>query len=156
MSHDTSACSRRSVAASGRPRERQRGNVTPLPSGSLRVRVYAGQDPVTEKAFYLTATVPPGPKQAQEARNQDPIPESGGRRADPRTRANVGQLIEKYFEVVDVDVQTLRGYRSKYENHIKPLLAKTPRRSYALGTGKFGPLTDTDPEELHERFRGQV
>jgi mRNA interferase RelE/StbE len=55
------------MAASGKPRERRRGNITPLPSGALRVRVYAGQDPVTKKPFYLTATVPPGPRQAQEA-----------------------------------------------------------------------------------------
>jgi hypothetical protein len=29
--------------------------------------VYAGQGPVTKKPFYLTSTVPLGPRQAQEA-----------------------------------------------------------------------------------------
>jgi hypothetical protein len=37
------------------------------PLRALRVWVYAGQGPVTKKSFYLTATVPPGPRQAQEA-----------------------------------------------------------------------------------------
>lgn len=76
------------------------------------MRVYAGQDPVTKKPFYLQETVPPGPRQAQEAeklktRFLNQVDE--GR--NPKTRANVGQLIVKYFEVVDVDVLTLRGYR---------------------------------------------
>lgn len=68
--------------------------------------------PRYEEPFYLTATVPPGPRQAQEAekiktRFLNQVDE--GR--NPKTRANVGQLIVKYFEVVDVDVLTLRGYR---------------------------------------------
>ena len=125
------------MAASGKPRKRQRGNITPLPSGALRVRVYAGQDPVTKKNFYLQETVPPGPRQAQEAeklktRFLNQVDE--GR--NPKTRANVDQLIEKYFEVVDVDVQTLRGYRSKYKNHIRPLLGTTPLSKLGqIGTG---------------------
>jgi integrase len=125
------------MAASGKPRERQRGNITPLPSGALRVRVYAGQDPVTKKPFYLQETVPSGPRQAQEAeklktRFLNQVDE--GR--NPKTRANVGQLIVKYFEVVDVDVLTLRGYRSKYKNHIKPLLDTTPLSKLGqIGTG---------------------
>ena len=45
---------------------------------------------------------------------------------NPKTRATVSQLIERYFEVIDVDVQTMRGYRSKYDNHIAPLLGSVP------------------------------
>jgi hypothetical protein len=41
---------------------------------------------------------------------------------NPKTSATVDQLIAKYFDVIDVDTQTMRGYKSKYENHIKPLL----------------------------------
>lgn len=51
----------------GSPRSRSRGNVTVLPSGSLRVRVYAGKDPLTGRANYLTESVKPGPKAAAEA-----------------------------------------------------------------------------------------
>jgi integrase len=42
-------------------RKRTRGEVEELPSGSLRIRVYAGIDPVTRKRHYLTETIPPGP-----------------------------------------------------------------------------------------------
>jgi len=41
--------------------KRQRGEIETLPSGSLRVRVYAGIDPVTKKKHYLTETVQAGP-----------------------------------------------------------------------------------------------
>jgi hypothetical protein len=47
-------------------KKRQPGNDETLPSGSIRVRVYAGIDPVTNVARYLRATVPPGPDQKRE------------------------------------------------------------------------------------------
>ena len=38
-----------------------------LPSGSLRVQVYAGIDPMTGKKIRLTETIPPGPRAAADA-----------------------------------------------------------------------------------------
>jgi LacI family xylobiose transport system transcriptional regulator len=52
-------------------RRQTRGEVERLPSGSLRVRVYAGLDPDTGKRRYLTETVPAGPgaeRKAEEVR----------------------------------------------------------------------------------------
>ena len=49
------------------PRKRTRGEIVKLPSGSLRVKVYAGIDPVTKKRYYLDEVVPAGPKAAAEA-----------------------------------------------------------------------------------------
>ncbi|MFI7129391.1 LacI family DNA-binding transcriptional regulator [Nonomuraea sp. NPDC050153] len=49
------------------PRRRARGEVETLPSGSLRVRVYAGVDPVSKKRDYLVETVPAGPQAARRA-----------------------------------------------------------------------------------------
>ncbi|MFC0527331.1 LacI family DNA-binding transcriptional regulator [Phytohabitans kaempferiae] len=46
---------------------RVRGEIETLPSGSLRVRVYASLDPVTRKRRYLMETVPAGPTAAEEA-----------------------------------------------------------------------------------------
>jgi LacI family xylobiose transport system transcriptional regulator len=46
---------------------RSRGEIERLPSGSLRVRVYTGLDPVSKKRRYLTATVPGGPEAEAEA-----------------------------------------------------------------------------------------
>jgi len=47
--------------------KRQGGEIAELPSGSLRVKVYAGIDPVTKKRYYLDEVVPAGPKAAAEA-----------------------------------------------------------------------------------------
>ena len=47
----------------GRPgtgKARAKGNIETLASGALRVRVYAGQDPVTKKRHSLIEVVPPG------------------------------------------------------------------------------------------------
>src|ERR1700760_4011545 len=44
-----------------------RGEIERLPSGSLRVRVYAGLDPVTRKRRYLVATVPAGDTAERDA-----------------------------------------------------------------------------------------
>jgi Glucose-6-phosphate dehydrogenase, C-terminal domain len=45
-------------------RRRQRGTIDRLPSGALRVRVYAGEDPLTGRRCDLVEVVPPGPKAA--------------------------------------------------------------------------------------------
>jgi LacI family xylobiose transport system transcriptional regulator len=49
------------------PRRRGRGEIERLPSGSLRVRVYAGLDPRTRKRRYLVETVPAGPQAGWQA-----------------------------------------------------------------------------------------
>ena len=43
-------------------RQRSRGTIDELPSGALRVRVYAGTDPVTGRRRDLVELIPPGPK----------------------------------------------------------------------------------------------
>jgi integrase len=111
------------MAGRTEPRRRQRGSVRSLPSGSLQVRVFAGTDPVSKKDLYLSEIVPPGPRQQREAEQaRTRLLNQVDEKRNPKTRATVDQLIVKYFEVIEVDTQTMRGYRSKYENHIKPLL----------------------------------
>src|SRR5215218_1120626 len=111
----------------GQSRPRQRGSIRRLPSGSLQVRVFAGKDPVSKKDLYLTEVVPPGSRQKREAeRARTRLLNQVDERRSPKTRATVDQLIAKYFEVVDVDTQTMRGYKSKYENHIRPLIGSQP------------------------------
>ena len=48
-------------------RKRTRGSIKQEPSGSWRVRVYAGYDPVTGRRLYLDEMVPAGPGAAAEA-----------------------------------------------------------------------------------------
>jgi integrase len=108
-------------------RQRQRGTVTKLPSGALRVRVYAGFDPVTGRRHYVAETVPAGPRaaaQAEKVRTRLLADVDGDRQ--PRTSATVAQLIERYLEVIDVEAATRAGYESLIRTHILPLLGALP------------------------------
>ncbi len=49
------------VAKATNPRRREQGSIDELPSGALRVRVYAGTDPITKRRHDLVEVVPPGP-----------------------------------------------------------------------------------------------
>lgn len=91
-------------------RHRQRGTITTLPSGALRVRVYAGLDPVTQRRRYVAETVPAGPgaaAQAEKARTRLLAEVDGDRQ--PRTAATVAQLMERYLAVIDVERATRAG-----------------------------------------------
>jgi hypothetical protein len=57
---------RGSMTSTAGRRKRQRGEIHALPSGSLRVRVYAGIDPITGKKHFLSEVVPAGPKAEKE------------------------------------------------------------------------------------------
>jgi integrase len=39
------------------PRKRERGSIDELPSGALRVRVYAGTDPITKRRHDLVEVI---------------------------------------------------------------------------------------------------
>ena len=43
-------------------------------------------------------------------------------RRSPRTRATLGQLFDKWLEVLDVDPSTRRRYGNNLRKHIRPLL----------------------------------
>lgn len=106
---------------------RSRGSIEQLRSGALRVKVYAGIDPLSGKRHYLRETVPAGPKAEKEAqkvltRLVNEVNES----RNPRTNATVGQLMDRYLEYVDVDQSTRTRYRIAIDTHIKPLLGVTP------------------------------
>jgi integrase len=112
------------MSTSPRGRKRARGSVEELPSGALRVSVYAGIDPLTKRRHYLRETIPAGaPRAAQEAdkavrRLQHQVDE----RRQPRTSATLGQLLDKYLDLADVEATTARTYRGYVEHHIRPLV----------------------------------
>src|ERR1700712_149991 len=109
--------------ASARASRRQRGEVEPLPSGALRVRVYAGTDPLTGKRLYLTETVPAGPRAAKEAeRVRIRLISQVDEQEQPRTRATVNQLLDRYLEVLEVDRTTTGRYESLLRLHVRPTL----------------------------------
>ena len=76
---------------SGRPKagkSRARGHIETLPSGALRVSVYAGVDAFTKKRHNLVEVIPPGPnaeRAAETARQRLVLEVSEDR--NPRTSA---------------------------------------------------------------------
>ncbi len=110
------------TAAPGR-RRRDRGEVETLPSGALRVRVYAGVDPVSGKRHSLVETIPAGAhakKQAEKARVR--LLTQVDERRNPRTKATVNQLMDRYLSVIGVEHTTRVSYEGYIRNHIRPLL----------------------------------
>ncbi|GIG58784.1 site-specific integrase [Longispora fulva] len=102
---------------------RTRGEIEELPSGSLRVRVYAGIDPVSRKRNYLVETVPPGPNAAKLAEKvRTRFLNQVDEQRNPKTKATIGQLMDRYMELTEIDDKTKSGYEGIIRNHIRPLL----------------------------------
>lgn len=96
-----------------------------LPSGALRVRVYAGIDPVTKTRHDLTEIIPPGPRAEAEAevariRMLNEIHE----RRNPRTRATLAQLVDRHLAQAELEPSTLDGYQGYVRKHIMPFLGE--------------------------------
>ena len=114
---------RGSMTSAAKPRKRVRGEIEALPSGSYRVRVYAGLDPLTKKRHYLTEVVAAGPraaKQAEKVRTRL-LSEVDDQRS-ARTNATVGQLLGRYLEVLKIEDTTRAGYERLIRLHIRPVL----------------------------------
>ncbi len=102
---------------------RQRGSIDELPSGALRVRVYAGVDPVTKRRHDLVEIIPPGPHAERRARAaRDRLVSQVPERRNPRTTATVDQLLDRYLDQFDGAPNTLTLYRGYVRNHISPFL----------------------------------
>lgn len=111
------------MATDSKPSARVRGEIHTLPSGSLRVRVYANIDPLTGKRHYLAAVVPAGPKARKQAeKERTRLLAEVDQRRNPRTSATVNQLLDRYFELLQVEPTTKEGYESLATHHIRPLL----------------------------------
>ena len=106
---------------------RQRGEIETLASGSLRVKVYAGVDPLSGKRLYLTETVPAGPRALAEAKKvRTRLIGQVDEQRNPRTRATVNQLMDRYLDVLDVEVTTRARYEVAIRLHVRPLLGELP------------------------------
>lgn len=111
------------MAAGRGRRSARRGTIEELPSGSLRVSLFAGTDPVTGRRMYLREIVPPGPRAAREAEKAARrLGTQLDERRSPRTAATVNQMLDKYFEVLDRDASTIGTYVGYADNHIRPLI----------------------------------
>lgn len=119
--------SRTMTDAGGRRQKRQRGQIETLPSDALRVKVYAGVDPLNGRRHYLRETVPAGLNAEAEAEKVRIRLVNGiNERRNPRTSATVNQLMDRYLELLNVDRTTRERYESVIRTHIRPLIGKTP------------------------------
>lgn len=106
---------------------RRRGEIATLPSGSLRVKVYGGIDPLSGRRHYLTETIPAGPTahaEAEKARTR--LQNQVDEQRNPRTRATVDQLMDRYLELLDVEPTTRTRYEDAIRHHVRPLLGSLP------------------------------
>jgi integrase len=83
-------------------RGRARGSIETLPSSALRVRVYAGIDPLSGRRHYLTELVKPGPRAVREAEAaRRRLLSQVAEKRNPRTSATVDQLLARYLDQFD-------------------------------------------------------
>jgi integrase len=70
--------------------------------------VYADIDPLTGGRDYLLETIPPGPTAGPEAQQvmRRPVNQVDERR-NPRTNATVNQLLDRHFELTELEANTL-------------------------------------------------
>jgi integrase len=102
-----------------------RGHIEKLPSGSFRVHVYAGIDPVTGKPRRLKQTCP-DEAAAIAALGQLLGQADGGR--FPDRGATLGQALDKYLEVADLEVSTREAHEGYVRRTIRPVLGEVKIR----------------------------
>ena len=111
------------MAGKSRATGRDRGRIEELPSGSLRVKVYAGKDPLTGRRLDLTETIPVGPTAARDAQKAlTRLLSQRDEQRNPKTRATVNQLMDRYLELVKIGDTTRPTYEGYIRRHIRPLL----------------------------------
>ena len=104
-------------------RRRPRGHIAELPSGSFPANVYAGVDPLTGRPRYLreTAKTYEAAKLAL-TRLQSQVDED----RHPKTDITLGQAIEQWLEVADLEDATRDRYEDLVRIYIAPTLASLP------------------------------
>ena len=102
-----------------------RGHIEKLPSGSFRVHVYAGIDPVTGKPRRLKRTCPD--EAAAAAALGQLLSQADGDRF-PDREATLGQALDKYLEVADLEVSTREAHEGYVRRTIRPVLGEVKIR----------------------------
>ena len=111
------------MAAESKRRTNERGGFEELASGAVRVRVYAGLDPLTKRRHYLKETIPAGPNTwdlAEQTRTR--LLNEVNERRNPRTSATVTQLLRRYLDQWAGERSTLKTYRRYVRIHVNPLI----------------------------------
>jgi hypothetical protein len=110
------------------------GHIERLPSGSYRVHVYAGLDPLTGRALRHRQTVKTE-KQAQIVLGRLLEQAADGRRPD--TDVTVADVLTRYMAVAELDPSTRNTYEGYIRRTILPALGSMEVRKVR------GPVLDT-------------
>ncbi|HVD88508.1 MAG TPA: hypothetical protein VNB91_06420, partial [Jatrophihabitantaceae bacterium] len=109
------------------------GYIERLPSGSVRVGVYAGTDLVSGKHLYLRELVKAGPDvegraEAVRVRLVDQV--SAGE--CPRTDATIEQLMERHVADAELSRKNRNSYIGNNRKRVQPILDSLKVRSEVL------------------------
>ncbi|MGZ3303308.1 MAG: hypothetical protein ACXVBG_20705 [Isosphaeraceae bacterium] len=102
-----------------------RGHIEQFPSGSFRVHVYAGTDPVTGKPRRLKQTCP---DEATAAAALGKLLAQADGDHFPNREATLGQALAKYLEVADLEVSTREAHEGYIRRTIGPVLGEVKIR----------------------------
>ena len=117
-----------------------RGHIEQLPSGSFRISVYGGIDPLTRQQIRLRSTVK-DELQAQIELGRLLKEASEGR--TPETGATVARLMDEYAPIAEWDVSTRQTNEGFIRRTIKPALGHLKVRKVR------GPILD----QLYTRLK---
>ncbi|GAA3436992.1 tyrosine-type recombinase/integrase [Kutzneria kofuensis] len=113
--------------AAARSEGRQRGGIE-VRGDSLRVKVYAGLDPVTGKRVYLRETIKGtddvAMKRAEKKLNELLVQVDKQRNAPSAVK--LGYAIDQWLRTAELDDGTRDMYRGYVERNIRPVLGETP------------------------------
>ena len=116
-----------------------KGYIEQLPSGSFRVTVYVGTDPLTRRAIRLKATA----KTEQQARIElGRLLKEASEGRTPESAATVAKLLDEYAAVAPWDVSTRQTNEGFIRRTIKPALGHLQVRKVR------GPILDKLYAEL--------
>lgn len=138
-----------------------KGHIELLPSGSYRVRVYAGTDPVTGRERRMSRTVKTEARAAQELATLLSSADAG---RSPDDSATLGLALDRYLEVSDLGVSTRVTHESYIRRIIRPVLGDVKLRKIGPDSldGLYAhlkrcsrlcgrlPKTEHHREDLHE------
>ena len=106
-----------------------RGHIEQLPSGSFRVHVYAGTNPVTSRPRRLRETCPDEATAAATLGRL--LNEADGGRFPDRA-ATLGQALDKYLEVTDLELSTREAHQGYIRRTIGPVLGEVKVRKLGV------------------------
>ena len=99
---------------------------------------------MSKKKHFLVETVPAGPSAARDAeRVRTRLLNQVDERRNPRTKATVNQLLDRWLEVAELETTTRNSVVGRLNRHVRPVLGAVPvgrsmLRLWSRSTPNFG------------------